>query len=94
MDRLPRRQSIQAEQERKIKNENGLRELSNTIKHNNILITMISKGERKGAREFIWKNNSWEHLKAGEENRKPDAGHTENPQQNQPKEVYAETCSN
>ena len=92
MDQQPGGQSNEKQsswtgRERKKKkkiNENRLRELSNTINQNNIHIIGIPERER-GTKIYL---NNWKLLKSGEENRNPDQGGTESPQQNQAKEVH------
>ena len=77
-----------------MENENRLRELSYSIKCNNICICIPGipkekreKGEENLFREIIAKN--FPNL-----NRSPDPGGTESPQQNQLKEGQTKTHSN
>ena len=70
-------ESHQDEQKRK-KNDgkwDKLRELNDSIKHSNILITGVPEDDKE---KFIWRNNRWKLLQYGEGDKYPEPGGTEN----------------
>jgi len=88
-------ESNQAEQKRKktiLQNKNRLRELSDSIKHNNIhIIGASEKEEREKGAENLFQEN---FPNLGQEIDTPDPEGTENSHQNQQKQANTKTYCN
>ena len=71
-------------------------DLWDNIKHTNIHIRGVTKGEVKRERiwENIWRNNSWKPPYYGKGNSQQSLGNTESPRQNKPKEEHSKTHDN
>ena len=71
------------------KNEDGLREMQDNMKNNNIRIIGIPEGEEGQAKDkkHVWKNNDGKFPYFDERKSHTNPGNTESPNQEEPKEA-------
>ena len=80
---------------KRMKRNDGLRDLWDSIKHTNICIIGVPEGrERERTWENIWRYKSSKLPEHGKGNSQPSPGNTESPKQDKPKEEHTETHSN
>ena len=89
MDEWPGRQKSPNQtkkKEKKIKNENSLKEFWDNFKHNSVCIIVVPESEeRERCRKLTWRNNGWKFPLRGEGNRHSGPGSTESHKKISPK---------
>ena len=76
------------------RNEDSLRNLWDIKRTNIHIIGVPDSGEREGAWENVWRDNSWKLPEHGKGLPQPSPGGTESPRKDKPNKEHTETYGN